>query len=90
VLDFERETFEGALKLGEEALRRLGLTAWQAKQAAHQFRAHDDKLLAELYTHFREDLDVRIAISASARERLREQMQGDEAFLGAHRDADWP
>ena len=89
VLDFERETFEGALKLGEEALRRLGLTAWQAKQAAHQFRAHDGKLLAELYTHFREDLDVRIAISASARERLREQMRGDEAFFEAHRDADW-
>ncbi len=89
VLDAERETFEGALKLGEEALRRLGLTNWQARQAANEFRAHDAKLLEEIYRHFREDLDVRAGISASARERLREQMQGDEAFFGAHQDADW-
>jgi glutathione-regulated potassium-efflux system ancillary protein KefC len=89
VLDVERETFEGALKLGEEALRRLGLTNWQARQAAHQFRAHDEKLLAEIYRHFRQDVEVRAAISASARERLREEMLGDEAFFGTHHDADW-
>jgi glutathione-regulated potassium-efflux system ancillary protein KefC len=89
VLDVERETFEGALKLGEEALRRLGFTNWQARQAASQFRVHDAKLLEEIYRHFREDLDVRASISASARERLREQMLGDEAFFGTHQDADW-
>lgn len=87
--EVERETFEGALRLGERALIRLGFTAWQAKQAAHQFRAHDEKLLAELYQHFQEDLEVRAAISMSARARLREQMQKDEVFFGAHHDADW-
>ena len=89
VLDIERETFEGALKLGAETLRRLGFTNWQARQAAHQFRAHDEKLLEEIYRHFREDLEVRATISASARERLREEMLGDEAFFGTHHDADW-
>jgi glutathione-regulated potassium-efflux system ancillary protein KefC len=87
--EVERETFEGALRLGERALIRLGFTAWQAKQAAHQFRAHDEKLLTELYRHFQEDLEVRAAISMSARARLREQMQKDEVFFGAHLDADW-
>ncbi len=87
--EVERESFEGALRLGERTLIKLGFTAWQAKQAAHQFRAHDEKLMAELYQHFQEDLEVRAAISVSARARLREQMQQDEVFFGAHRDADW-
>jgi glutathione-regulated potassium-efflux system ancillary protein KefC len=89
VRDFERETFEGALRLGEEALRRLGATAWQAKQAAHRFRRHDEDLLLELYRHFRQDLEVRAAVSASARERLRQVMKADEERLGVQRDADW-
>jgi glutathione-regulated potassium-efflux system ancillary protein KefC len=85
----EREAFEGALKVGEEALRRLGLSAWQAKQATHRFRAHDEELLSELFSHFKEDVSVRAAISASARERLREQMEADEAEFGDGRDTDW-
>lgn len=89
VAAFERETFESALGLGGEALRRLGFTAWQARQAVNQYRAHDRELLAELYRHFRADAEVRIAISKNARERLREQMQSDGAFFGAHRDDDW-
>jgi glutathione-regulated potassium-efflux system ancillary protein KefC len=81
VLDVEREVFEAALRLGEEALRRLGFSDWQAGHAADLYRAHDRKLLAELYRHFRADPEVRISISKSARERLREQMQRDEAFF---------
>ncbi|MGA7981064.1 MAG: glutathione-regulated potassium-efflux system protein KefC [Chromatiaceae bacterium] len=89
VRDVERETFESALQLGEASLHRMGFSAWQAKQAAHQFRAHDEALLRELFAHFREDLEVRAKISASAREQLREQMQADAAFFGEHRDVDW-
>jgi glutathione-regulated potassium-efflux system ancillary protein KefC len=89
VLDIERETFEGALRLGEQALKRVGFGAWQAKQATNTFRAHDQELLKELYKHFRDDLEVRVTISASARARLQEQMEADEAFFREHRDADW-
>jgi glutathione-regulated potassium-efflux system ancillary protein KefC len=87
--DVQRETLESALRLAERALRRLGLTAWQSKQAANQFRAHDEQLFEELYLHFSEELEVRAAISADARERLREQMQADEVFFEQHRDDDW-
>ncbi len=85
----ERESFEGALRLGELALRRLGLGAWAAKQAAHRFRAHDHALVEELLAHFQADLEVRAAISASARERLREEMQADAAAYAEPRDRDW-
>ncbi len=85
----ERETFEGALRLGELTLRRLGFTAWRAKQVAHRFRAHDVALMEQQFEHFHADLDVRAALSADAREQLREQMQIDEATFGQHPDSDW-
>ncbi len=89
VCAFERETFEGALKLGEETLKQLGFTAWRAKQATHRFRAHDEETLREIYQHYHEDFDVRIRISADARERLRETMQSDEDHLSTQADKDW-
>ena len=89
VCAFERETFEGALRLGEATLKHLGFTAWRAKQAAHRFRAHDEETLREVYQHYHEDLDVRIRISADARERLREIMQSDEDHLSNQADSEW-
>jgi len=89
VCAYERETFEGALRLGEEALKQLGCTAWRAKQAAHRFRAHDEETLREIYQHYHDDFEERIRISADARERLREIMQSDENHLSTQADRDW-
>jgi glutathione-regulated potassium-efflux system ancillary protein KefC len=89
VCAYERETFEGALRLGEEALKQLGCTAWRAKQAAHRFRAHDEETLLEIYQHYHDDFEERIRISADARERLREIMQSDENHLSTQADRDW-
>jgi glutathione-regulated potassium-efflux system ancillary protein KefC len=86
---YERESFEGALRLGEEALKQLGFSAWRAKQAAHLFRAHDEETLRELYHHYHEDFDVRVRISADARERLREMMQSDEEHILLTADEEW-
>jgi glutathione-regulated potassium-efflux system ancillary protein KefC len=86
---YERESFEGALRLGEEALKLLGFSAWRAKQAAHLFRAHDDETLSEIYRHYHEDIDVRARISADARERLREMMQSDEEHISSDADEAW-
>lgn len=90
VADFERETFESALRLGEAGLRRLGFTAWRARQAANRYRAHDRRVLAELYRHFQSEPDVRAAISLRARERLREEVRDDEARTGPASDDEWP
>ena len=86
---YERETFEGALRLGEAALKQLGFTAWRARQAAHLFRAHDEETVRELYHHYHEDYDVRVRISADARERLREMMQSDEEHIITNADRAW-
>ncbi len=86
---YERETFEGALRLGERVLKQLGFTAWRAKQAAHRFRAYDEQTLQELYQHYHEELDVRARMAADARERMREIMQADEDRLADRSDGDW-
>jgi glutathione-regulated potassium-efflux system ancillary protein KefC len=89
VTTIERESFEGALRLGEEALKRLGFTAWRARQAAHRFRAHDGETLAELYQHYHDEFDLRIRISADARARLREIMESDEDDISSRTDREW-
>lgn len=43
-----RETFDSALRLGTDALRRLGVRAHRAHRAAQRFRRHDEKLMWEL------------------------------------------
>lgn len=86
---YERESFEGGLRLGEEALKQLGFSAWRAKQAAHRFRTHNEETIDELYQHYHEDFAVRVRISTDARERLRETMQSDEDHLAQQTDYDW-
>jgi glutathione-regulated potassium-efflux system ancillary protein KefC len=86
---YQRETFEGALCLGEAALKQLGFTAWRARQATHLFRAHDEETIREMYRHYHEDYDVRVRISADARERLREMMQSDEEHIITNADRAW-
>ena len=86
---YERETFEGALRLGEMALKQLGFSAWRAKQSASRFRAHDNETVCELYRHHDETMDVRARIAADARERIRETMLFDEKYLGGRVDRDW-
>ncbi|HWA01016.1 MAG TPA: monovalent cation:proton antiporter-2 (CPA2) family protein [Caulobacterales bacterium] len=52
---WERETFEGGLRLGAKALRALGFRAHQAERAAGLFRRHDERQLAEMYEHWASD-----------------------------------
>lgn len=89
VQEVERETFEGALKLGEQALKRLGMGAWKAKQATNVFRAHDEQLSDEIYKHFEEDLAVRAAIVSTRRDNFRKQMEADDAAFEQGGSKDW-
>ena len=40
-----RETFHSALQVGQEALKRLGFGAYQARRLAWQFQQHDENML---------------------------------------------
>jgi glutathione-regulated potassium-efflux system ancillary protein KefC len=85
----ERESFEGALRLGEAALRALGAGAYQAKQAAHRFRAHDERSNERLYGLYHEDVTRRMGVAAEARRELEALFEADERALRESRDQEW-
>lgn len=85
----ERETFEGALRLAEQALRELGFGAYQAKLAAHRFRTHDARTAARLYVARHGDMATRINISKAVRRELEAVFEADEAVLRDTPDQDW-
>ena len=63
----ERETFEGALRLGSVALRALGWGAHRAERAAGLFRRHDERNMRSMFEIWGEGDDsaeYRSAVSA--------------------------
>lgn len=75
-----RETFDAALRVGEDALRLLGLPAHAAHRAARAFKRHDERSMAELAAHRHDEA----ALISRARERLRdfEQLMAAEKTEG--------
>ncbi len=73
---YEREMLESGLALGEKVLRRLGVGAYQAKQAVHTFRDHDLHLFEQLY--HADEKEKHITIYREAREQLKSILEADE------------
>jgi glutathione-regulated potassium-efflux system ancillary protein KefC len=84
----QREIFESALLLGEQALVQLGFGPYAARQAALKFRAHDLNSLQRRY-QARGDEEALISVMREARQQLEEALNADrEAYnLQATRDS---
>ena len=76
VQTLERETFRGALALGEKALVTLGNSPEDAHRIAEAFETHDEKLLRESYA-LRDDRDAYIGFVRRSTEMLDQVMQAD-------------
>ncbi|MGZ8249441.1 glutathione-regulated potassium-efflux system protein KefC [Methylomagnum sp.] len=85
---FQREVFESALLLGEQALVQLGFGPHAARQAALKFRAHDLRTLNKRF-EARGDEEELISVMREARQQLEEALNADrEAYhSGAGRDS---
>lgn len=53
---FEREMFEGSVRLGVSALKMLGQGAHRAERAGRLFRRYDEQVLHEMSAHWGKDL----------------------------------
>lgn len=84
----ERETFESALQLGRSTLRQLGFGAYQARQAAMKFRAHNLKTLHAIYPHYKDQQQM-ISMAAQAREELAAMFAQDAELTNAEHDGAW-
>jgi glutathione-regulated potassium-efflux system ancillary protein KefC len=74
----ERETFRGALALGEAALAAVAGSAERGRRAAHSFAEHDNVVLAKLYAVHKADPDEHISVSNELRDQLARTLSEDE------------
>jgi glutathione-regulated potassium-efflux system ancillary protein KefC len=85
----ERETFDSALRLGDDVLRELGFGAYQARKVTMKFRAHNIKSLLAVYPHHK-DQQKMISLAAQARQELEEMFARDaEAVENERSSGGW-
>jgi glutathione-regulated potassium-efflux system ancillary protein KefC len=84
----ERETFESALLLGRQVLQQLGFGAYQARQAAMKFRAHNLKSLLAVYPFYKDQQQV-VSMAKQARNELEEMFARDADAIGAEHHRGW-
>jgi glutathione-regulated potassium-efflux system ancillary protein KefC len=84
----QRETFESALQLGRNTLEQLGFGAYQARQAAMKFRAHNIKNLHAVYPYHKDQQKL-ISHAAEARQELEEMFERDAEVLAKEPESGW-
>ena len=85
----ERESFEGALRIGRHALESMGLDRFRAREIADAFRRHNVAALDALVPHFRDELRV-LTQAKAGREELEQLFARDRTrFEEGSRKAPW-
>jgi len=84
----ERETFESALLLGRRTLQQLGVSAWQARQAAMKFRLHTIKSLHDVYPYYRDQQQF-VSMARQARDELEAMFARDIEARATERRDGW-
>ena len=74
----ERETWLGALKLGEAALAMASGKSESARRKTSAFADHDREVQARLYEVHRENSDAQVAVSNQLRDQLARTMRADQ------------
>jgi glutathione-regulated potassium-efflux system ancillary protein KefC len=74
----ERETFRGALALGEAALAAVSADPERARRTAETFAEHDVEVVAKLYDVHRERPDAHVTVSNELRDQLARTLSEDE------------
>jgi len=85
----ERETFQSALRIGEETLKVLGMPAYAARKKTLTFKQHNELLLGQIHAHWDEDMEKRITLQQQARARLMQNLEEDEKAAAEQRGLGW-
>lgn len=76
----ERETFESALLIGQQALEHLGIDVETAQRAKAKFRTHNVATLDAIFPHYRDESTM-ISIAQAARDELARSFEQDRIRL---------
>ncbi|MDA3852937.1 MAG: monovalent cation:proton antiporter-2 (CPA2) family protein, partial [Bacteroidales bacterium] len=80
--DFYREYTGSALRLGADALKKMGLRQYQIQRSLKQFRKYDDKMVRELYND-RHEHKAMIRSGKQFMENIERLMQDDIKRIGS-------
>jgi monovalent cation:proton antiporter-2 (CPA2) family protein len=83
-----RESVDTSIRIGVEAMRLLGMPAYEAHRRGQIFHAHDERALRELGS-LREDRDTYIRSVRLQTETLEQLLRTDAADIHLERDAAW-
>ncbi|HYS13086.1 MAG TPA: glutathione-regulated potassium-efflux system protein KefC [Burkholderiaceae bacterium] len=84
----ERETFESALRTGRQALERLGMAPYEARELADTFRRNNQATLQAMRPHF-QDQEKLVALARSGLNELEENLRRDREARGQSVKQDW-
>lgn len=79
----ERETFESALLIGQQALERMGVDPAQAERARIKFREHNLSSLDTIFPHYLDE-KATISLVQAARDELARSFEEDRQGLGQY------
>ena len=88
VKHIQRETFDSALLMGEQALVHLGAQAYEARRAAQTFKKHDLETVLKLYAVHKDDKQI-ISVARQAREEVEKLFQADQIAVDAGKNKGW-
>jgi monovalent cation:proton antiporter-2 (CPA2) family protein len=83
-----RESLDTSIRLGVDAMRILGMPAYEAYRRGQIFRTHDERALRELGS-LREDRDTYIRSVRLQTETLEQLLRTDAEDIHLERDAAW-
>jgi len=84
----ERETFESALRSGREALEKLGMPRYEARELADTFRRNNIATLTAMRPHFK-DQEKLVALARSGLNELEENLRRDREARATRAAQEW-
>ena len=84
----ERETFESALRSGRQALEKLGMSPFEARELADTFRRTNLATLRAMRPHF-QDQEKLVDLARSGLNELEENLRRDREARGEPAQQDW-
>ncbi|MBP0636022.1 glutathione-regulated potassium-efflux system protein KefC [Cupriavidus sp. AcVe19-6a] len=85
---FEREMFEGSLRMGRSVLEGLGFDPAEARNVALRFRRHNIQAIDRFYPHYTDQKKL-VSLARQARDELEEMFRQDREQRRQREEAGW-
>jgi voltage-gated potassium channel Kch len=88
ITQIERESFAGALAMGQEALKTLGIAPYHAHRLVQRFKKYDLELLEQNYQFHKDEKQI-ISRAREARAQLEKLFEQDHVTLKSQSNEGW-